>query len=335
VSVLTPTYQQAEFLPACLASVSAQTSTDWEQIIVDDGSSDTTSAIAAEVAGPRVHYVRQAHVGIWHLLDTYNKALRLARGDLIAILEGDDVWLPRLLEALTPAFTDRDVVLSYGVAGVIRDWQPTDYRIPDARMRRRFGGSALVNEPIGSATYAMLHRAGLTFTFPCATIVRRSALESIGGFQQLPGVGTVDYPTFLMLSTIGRFAHTPELVSYWRRHAGSTSARLDATTYESIGRFAVEFAERRGMSVGLDSRQINAVRESWRDSPARLALQKGRTALVARNWREARRNFTLAVRTRSFRVLAAAVAGYSASWLHIDIERVLRAVGRMEIPAAK
>jgi hypothetical protein len=202
-------------------------------------------------------------------------------------------------------------------------------------MRRRFGGSALVNEPIGSATYAMLHRAGLTFTFPCATIVRRSALESIGGFQQLPGVGTVDYPTFLMLSTIGRFAHTPELVSYWRRHAGSTSARLDATTYESIGRFAVEFAERRGFSVGLDSRQINAVRESWRDSPARLALQKGRSALVARNWREARRNFTLAVRTRSFRVLAAAVVGYSASWLHIDIERVLRAVGRMEIPAAK
>src|SRR5438309_545799 len=131
VSVLTPTYQQADFLPACLASVSSQTSTNWEQIIVDDGSLDATSDIVAAQRDPRVRYVRQEHVGIWHLANTYNRALELAQGDLIAILEGDDVWLPHLLETLTPSFADEDVVLSYGVAGVMREWRPTGYRIPD------------------------------------------------------------------------------------------------------------------------------------------------------------------------------------------------------------
>jgi glycosyltransferase involved in cell wall biosynthesis len=97
VSVITPVYNAERWLPETLATMQAQTLTDWEQILVDDGSTDNSAAIA-EAAAAADHRIR--------LLKTArnqgpsaarNLALDAARGRFIAFLDADDLWLPQKL----------------------------------------------------------------------------------------------------------------------------------------------------------------------------------------------------------------------------------------------
>ena len=61
-------------------------------VIVDDGSIDGTRDIIANYSDPRIVHLAQDHLGPLRLADTYNRALSHARGDYVAILEGDDKW---------------------------------------------------------------------------------------------------------------------------------------------------------------------------------------------------------------------------------------------------
>ena len=106
VSIITPTYNHGSFIRPCIDSVLAQNYSNWEQIIIDDGSTDSTAAMIAEYSDPRIHYIRQLNRGPFELAKTYNSALSKSRGNIIAILEGDDFWPPEKLQALVPAFHD-------------------------------------------------------------------------------------------------------------------------------------------------------------------------------------------------------------------------------------
>lgn len=92
MSIITPTYNHGGYIRQCIESVLVQTFTGWEQIIIDDGSTDETPQIVSGFKDDRIRYFRQNHQGIWKLGETYAKALALARGDFIAIFEGDDFW---------------------------------------------------------------------------------------------------------------------------------------------------------------------------------------------------------------------------------------------------
>jgi hypothetical protein len=95
-TVLVPTYNQAEFLPACLESLRAQTFTDWEAVVVDDGSTDATPQVLADYAAkdPRIRPFRQSNGGVGAAL---NHALREAQGQWICWLSSDDLFLPETL----------------------------------------------------------------------------------------------------------------------------------------------------------------------------------------------------------------------------------------------
>jgi len=73
VSIITPTYNHERFIAQCIESALAQTYPHWEQIIIDDGSTDRTAEIVARYDDERIIYVRQANQGIWRLAETYNK----------------------------------------------------------------------------------------------------------------------------------------------------------------------------------------------------------------------------------------------------------------------
>ena len=120
VSVITLTYNHQRVIGSCIQSVLDQTYQDWEMIIMDDGSTDNTESIVRGFSDPRIIYVRQENVGAYRMVETYNRALEQARGEYIAILEGDDIWPPYKLERQVPLLQqDGTAVASYGVAGVI------------------------------------------------------------------------------------------------------------------------------------------------------------------------------------------------------------------------
>ncbi|MDP9365866.1 MAG: glycosyltransferase family 2 protein, partial [Chloroflexota bacterium] len=91
VGVVMPTFKQAAYVPRALASLLAQTFTDWELVVVDDGSPDRTrDAVAPFLRDPRLRYVRlEENRGLGHAL---NCGLDLVRADLVAYLPSDDVY---------------------------------------------------------------------------------------------------------------------------------------------------------------------------------------------------------------------------------------------------
>ena len=93
VSVLIPCYNAERYLSAALDSVLAQTYQDFEIIVVDDGSTDDSAAVAARY--PRVRCFRHAHSGI---SVTRNLCLSKAKGEFVAFLDADDLWVPEKLE---------------------------------------------------------------------------------------------------------------------------------------------------------------------------------------------------------------------------------------------
>jgi len=113
VSIITPAYNAQHLLPMTLQSVQQQTYTDWELLIVDDCSQDTTAEVVeqAHAIDSRVrllkHQVNQGPAG------ARQTALDHARGRYIAFLDSDDLWLPRKLELQIDFMEKTGAVLSF------------------------------------------------------------------------------------------------------------------------------------------------------------------------------------------------------------------------------
>ena len=95
ISVVIPTYNRAEHLEACLASVQQQSLMPYELIVVDDGSTDQTEALCRKIGG-KLRYLPQENRGV---SAARNYGIRESQGDWIAFLDSDDRWAPTKLAA--------------------------------------------------------------------------------------------------------------------------------------------------------------------------------------------------------------------------------------------
>jgi glycosyltransferase involved in cell wall biosynthesis len=96
VSVIMPTFNRLDFLPAAVESLFAQTYSNWELIIADDGSgADTRAYLQTLQALPRIKLIWLEHSGKPSVVR--NAALRAARGEYVAFLDSDDLWMPQKL----------------------------------------------------------------------------------------------------------------------------------------------------------------------------------------------------------------------------------------------
>src|SRR4051794_19288059 len=120
VSVILPTYNRAKFLPQAFASIKSQTFTDWELIVVDDGSTDDTRSVVEEQTrgwAQPVRYHRQENRGAY---GARNAGLDLTRGESVAFFDSDDVWLPHHLADCAAALADNpDVDWVYGASRIV------------------------------------------------------------------------------------------------------------------------------------------------------------------------------------------------------------------------
>ena len=100
ISVIMPAYNAEEFIEEAIASVVAQTITDWELLVIDDGSRDKTCQIVAELAGkdPRISLL--VNEEIMGAAGTRNRGLDIHRGQYVALLDSDDYWQPEFLEKM-------------------------------------------------------------------------------------------------------------------------------------------------------------------------------------------------------------------------------------------
>jgi glycosyltransferase involved in cell wall biosynthesis len=188
VSVVIPTYNRADLLGRAIASVLAQTYSDFELFVVDDGSRDHTASVVERFGDPRIHLVRlPTNRG---QSAATNAGIACARGAWIAFLDSDDEWLPQKLEWQM----DR--------VGREPDAQPAVvycacYRQrPNEKSQVRPKGAL----PEGDVIDSLL--SNKQAPTPSAYMVRRDALEEVGGFDEtLPAA--VDIDLWLRLARAG------------------------------------------------------------------------------------------------------------------------------------
>lgn len=159
VDVVIPAYNSGSFLPVALDSVIGQSFEDWRILLIDDGSTDLTAEIAARYAarlGPKMKYIYQGNAGV---SAARNRALREADAEFIALLDGDDVWLPCRLKESLKLFAARPTVgLTYGfidaidAQGRVVTTYNTPNKIPEGRVAPRIY-KKLMDLPCPSITF--------------------------------------------------------------------------------------------------------------------------------------------------------------------------------------
>lgn len=111
VSIIMPSYNTALYIEETIQSVLIQTYPNWELIIVDDCSNDNTDEILEKIKDPRIHYLKnEKNSGA---AVSRNKALREAKGQWIAFLDSDDLWMPNKLEKQIQFMEDNGYAFSY------------------------------------------------------------------------------------------------------------------------------------------------------------------------------------------------------------------------------
>ncbi len=120
VSIILPTYNRARFLPAAFEAIRGQTFTDWELIVVDDGSTDDTSDVVASLTRGWVQPVRYIHQENQGAYSARNAGVDLARGRYVAFYDSDDLWLTHyLLESIQILDAHEDIDWVYTATKVV------------------------------------------------------------------------------------------------------------------------------------------------------------------------------------------------------------------------
>ncbi len=232
VSIITPTFNHENYISQCIKSVLDQLYQNWEMIIIDDNSTDKTFKIANQFAKKdrRIKIIRhKTNWGIKKLKESYNQALKTAKGDFIAILEGDDFWPKDKLSNQIKAFENNKVVLSYGNWAMANQSGKTVY----LRNYKKFDINSLNNQPLSSILNLFLT---LKFDIGSQTVmIRKKTLLDIGGFKKDKYYPFVDIPTYLHLALKGKFAYIPQVLGYYRRTNRSSWFKF-ASKSQTMGR---------------------------------------------------------------------------------------------------
>jgi glycosyltransferase involved in cell wall biosynthesis len=202
-----PCFNAAHHISRGIHSALAQTFRETELIVVDDGSTDDSLKILAQVKDPRLRVFTQAHKGV---SAARNLGIREANGSYIAFLDADDTWHPCCLEKLYAAIEkDPSAVLVYCgwqnvglTGGQGKPYIPPDYEDGDK--------------------WVLLLK---TCPWPIhAALSRREVVCAAGGFKEGLAIAE-DYRLWLDMASRGRVVRVPEVLAYYHFHEGAQATK--------------------------------------------------------------------------------------------------------------
>ncbi|PSB31103.1 glycosyltransferase family 2 protein [Chlorogloea sp. CCALA 695] len=209
VTVIIPTYNTITYLPKTLESVLNQTFTDFEIIIIDDGSTDTTAKWLGNLVEPRIKIVVQTNQGV---AVARNKGIALASGKYIAFLDSDDLWEPTKLEKQVQCL-DADPAV-----GLVNTWiKNIDEQGNDLVVVR-------VPEAEGNVWNQIIEENLIL----CGSVpmIRRSSFEEVGVFD-CNLLSAEDWDMWIRLAAKYSFALIKEPLVSYRQHLKSKSNNLE------------------------------------------------------------------------------------------------------------
>lgn len=214
VSIIIPSYNQADFLSLALKSVVEQTYTNWEAIVVNNYSTDNTVDVVRQFNDPRIESINYHNNGI--IAASRNLGISNAKGDLVAFLDSDDIWYPEKLERCVSMINDLDVdATCHG-----EHWNYSDGYSRDVK----YG-------PESKATYFSLLFHGNCIS-TSAVVIRRNLLEKVGLFSEAPQLVTAeDFDLWLKLAKNNvNFKFISEILGEFRIHPDGNSQSVTRNT---------------------------------------------------------------------------------------------------------
>jgi glycosyltransferase involved in cell wall biosynthesis len=205
ITVITPVFNGEKFLAAALDSLLAQSFPDWNLVVVDDGSTDSTPEILASCQDERIRVIRQANGGE---ASARNTGLDAADGEYIAFLDADDLYLPNAL-ADTTSYLDShpDIAVVFSDGYLCDENGKTLTRLTEHRPGIHQGN---ILEPL------VLDSA--VVTVPICTLTRRSAiLQSGARFDRSLVIGP-DWDFWIQLAVNHSFGYVDQLTCKYRVH---------------------------------------------------------------------------------------------------------------------
>ncbi len=206
VSVVIPTYNRLAMLLEAIASVRAQTYTKWELIVADDGSTDNTAETIQRMGDPRIRLIGLPHTG--HISNVRNAGVKTSKGEWLAFLDSDDLWMPQKLERQLETLKKEKKRWAYGLFEYRDENQKMIYKSPEKFAP--FSGHVVKEIIMG--------KAGICI---CSLIVEKKLFDEIGGFSphlEIKG----DYEFVLRLALNAEAAITKEIILRVRDHPNRT-----------------------------------------------------------------------------------------------------------------
>jgi GT2 family glycosyltransferase len=274
VSVIVPTYNRAALLRRAVASVLGQTFDDLELIVVDDASGDDTPRLPELVRDPRLRYLRRERQG--GAAAARNSGIAQARGEFLAFLDSDDVWLPDKLAQQVPRLRSAGagVTLVYGGLLRLEPRRAPQYLFNDLGSQGEFDPMPAIlryNDNCHSMTW----------------LVRRATLAAAGGFDEgLPL--WEDWELMIRLAQTGRFIAVDEPLMVCNATPGSLTTQ-HALRERALARVLAAHGEAMRRHPRIWSRNLRAL--------ARFAGRNGNPAGARRAALESLRGHPLDAKT--------------------------------------
>ncbi|MBI4781803.1 MAG: glycosyltransferase [Oscillatoriophycideae cyanobacterium NC_groundwater_1537_Pr4_S-0.65um_50_18] len=232
ISVLMPVYNGDRYLTEAVESVLAQTFTDFEFLIIDDGSTDRSLQILQQYAAQddRIRLISRENRG---LIATLNQMLELAQGEFLARMDADDIAVGDRFAAQLEFLRQHPDYVCVGGAFALMDAQgrtvlPLEMpETNDEIQQAILSGRTIINHP-------------------CA-MIRRQALEAIGGYDTAM-VTVEDLDMLLRLGEVGKLANLKQMVLKYRFHMESVSAKRSEFQHQMAQEACRRAWQRRGIT---------------------------------------------------------------------------------------
>jgi len=266
VSVIVPAYNTAPFIAETLDSVFAQSMTDYEVIVVNDGSPDTPALEQALLPyRDRIRYIVQPNGG---LSAARNTAIRASRSELVAFLDSDDAWEPDYLKYQLKELTDRGLTVVYADATIFGDTRLAGQRFMDVH---RSTGPVTIESLVTQRCNVMV-----------SVLARREAVVNAGSFDESLR-SSEDFDLWLRIVRAGG------QIGYHRRALVRSRLRHDSLSANGISmcHHIVRVLDKAVRELDLSPHEREVIAGKRRDFSAMLRLHEGKRAFLAGRYAEA------------------------------------------------
>lgn len=240
-SVILPVYNAGRYLETAIESVLGQTFTDFELLLLNDGSTDGSPAVLERwvAKDPRCTLHSWPNRG---LIATLNEGIRLARADILLRMDADDLCAPQRFEAQMAYLHRHPDCVAVGTR--VRLIDPEG--MPICTFAEDTGHVAIDAAHLAGRGGAIVHPA---------TAMRKTAVAAVGGYRdEFPHAEDIDL--FLRLAEVGQLANVPEILLDYRQHMGSIGYSQARVQNASAQRAVMAAHLRRGLEVAAGSGQV-------------------------------------------------------------------------------